>query len=136
MRKVIFLLIAFSWLGTYSQTGIPGACNYQGNNQSKLIGGNESILAMTPFYSAQDCGLNYVQASKMITTRYTPGPGPGFPTNLSIAGLPPCFQVVKAYVWIIASASGTPYLTITNPIGSTSSTLNPAATFPGLSKCW
>ena len=35
-------------------------------------------------YNQSACGLNYCAAEMMIATRYTPGPGPGFPSSLNI----------------------------------------------------
>ncbi|MEW6248964.1 MAG: SprB repeat-containing protein, partial [Nitrospirota bacterium] len=139
LHLLSILLIIISYCTIFAQhqhqnplcKGTPCYSN-QGLKQQE----NNSILAMTPFYTGQDCGLSYVRASKKITTRYATPAGSGVPTSLSISGMPPCFQVVKAYVWIIASTSGTPWLTITNPLGSSLSNLAPAANFTGPSKCW
>lgn len=61
-----------------------------------IMNGNGS-LGMT--YNNTACGLNYAQASNMTTTRYTPNPGTGFPTTLTISGIPNCATIEQAYVW-------------------------------------
>jgi gliding motility-associated-like protein len=80
---------------------IKGAsCNPGGNS---TMNGN-GTLGMS--YNNTACGLNYVQASNMTTTRYTTTPGTGFPTTLNISGIPNCASIVQAYVWWGCSNSG------------------------------
>ena len=50
-------------------------------------------------YNQTACGLNFVQASIMTTTRYTPSPGTGYPTTLTISGMPVCANIDKAFLW-------------------------------------
>lgn len=105
------------------------------NLGSQPLDGN-ATLNNTYTYSA--CGLNYVQASKMVTTRYSP-PGSGLPVTLAISGLPSCYKVEKAYVWwsvsYLASSSSAPTLSFKNTVGTTNST---TATLIGsdIDKCW
>jgi gliding motility-associated-like protein len=69
------------------------------------------------------CGLNYTTASVMTTTRYT-HPGTGFPTTMSVTGLPvvaSCMNVQKAFLYwgasyTEASAPATS-ANVTNPLG-------------------
>ncbi|MEI6817067.1 MAG: SprB repeat-containing protein, partial [Bacteroidota bacterium] len=90
------------------------------------------------------CGLNYVGAKKMITSRYNAVAintfGAGFPATLSISGLPnSCYAVVRAFIWwdvsYFAGSSDTPLLVLTNPFGAIDTI---AATDIGsdASKCW
>src|ERR1043166_7004288 len=66
-------------------------------------------------YDTTGCGLNFVQASQMVTTRYTSPPGSGLPVTLAIAGLPNCYNIIKAWVWYIASyQSGSAPSTVVN----------------------
>jgi gliding motility-associated-like protein len=70
-----------------------GACYY---NQSQPEDGSGTLGVS---YSNTACGLNYVQASVMTTTRYTPTPGTGYPTTLTISGIPVCGNIEKAFLW-------------------------------------
>ena len=90
-------------------------------------------------YDTTGCGLNYVQASEMITTRYTSPPGVGLPVTLPISGLPNCYNIIKAWVWYIASyQSGSAPSTVvnmTNP-NLVNSNINAILAGTGQSKCW
>lgn len=90
-------------------------------------------------YNKTLCGLNYAQSTKMITTRYTPSPGTGFPCPLPITGIPPCYVVDTAFLyWTVsynAGSSTTPSVNLTNSAGVTAS--YPAVmTGQDVSKCW
>ena len=50
-------------------------------------------------YNKTLCGLNYAQSTKMITPRYTPSPGTGFPCPLPITGIPSCYVVDTAFLY-------------------------------------
>ncbi|HLG36484.1 MAG TPA: PKD domain-containing protein, partial [Bacteroidia bacterium] len=91
-------------------------------------------------YNMTKCGLNYVYASRLITTRSaSPNIGSGFPANLAIAGIPAGVVIEKAYVyWILSYHTGssvTPTLVLTNPLGVTN---NYAGALIGQAgpKCW
>ena len=67
-------------------------------NGSHQKNGNTNL---GPSFSDSLCGLNYVQGSVLIETRYnastTTGTiGSGLPANISISGLSPC-NIIKAY---------------------------------------
>jgi len=90
-------------------------------------------------YNKTLCGLNYAQSTKMITQRYTPSPGTGFPCPLPITGIPSCYVVDTAFLyWTVsynAGSSTTPSASLTNPLGVTNS--YPAVmTGQDVSKCW
>ena len=88
--------VLFSFGQTESDCDNPilgGACYY---NEAQPEDGT-GTLGMS--YSNTACGLNYVQASVMTTTRYTPSPGTGYPANLNITGLPVCANIEKAFLW-------------------------------------
>ena len=117
----------------------PGACGK--NNLPQINNGNAS-LGMT--YSNMDCGLNYVQSSKLIETRFdqytTAGNyGSGLPTALSVTGIPATATIVKAYAWYIVSYLGTnaqpSSVVLTNPASSTS-TVGSTIIGTDVSKCW
>ena len=90
-------------------------------------------------YNKTLCGLNYAQSTKMITPRYTPNPGTGFPCPLPIAGIPTCYIVDTAFLyWTVSYNSGsstTPSVNLTNPAGVTA---NYPAVMTGQHgpKCW
>jgi gliding motility-associated-like protein len=145
-RPLLFLAVCFSLIGSAAiaqsinpAPGIPGAC---GNPSITRVYSPQTpqdgngTMGMT--YNQTLCGLTYVQASQMITTRYSP-PGTGFPSTLAISGIPSCYAVEAAYLyWIVSYQSGSstsPTVSLTNPSAAT-------ATFPGLligsapAKCW
>lgn len=107
------------------------------------MNGNGS-LGMT--YNKSDCGLNFVHADKLVTTRYNqyttanpPNIGSGLPTTLTISGIPNCATIDKAYLyyWVSYLTASPPAtsVTFTNP---TPSTFNIPATMIGQdqAKCW
>jgi gliding motility-associated-like protein len=116
--------------------------NSNNNNLNSLHHEKNGNHTLGHLWDSTGCGLNYVEASQLITTRYSashyPG-GVGFPAHLGITTLPPNAIVVKAYVWWVvtyeAGSSTTPTLTITNPNGTTSTV---TATLAGQDgpKCW
>ncbi len=95
--------------------------------------------ALGQTYNKTLCGLNFAQCSKMITPRYTPSPGTGFPCPLPITGIPPCYVVDTAFLyWTVsytAGSSTTPSVNLTNPSGLTA---NYPAVMTGQDgpKCW
>ena len=106
MLKNIFLTVLLGCATIVSaQTSIdcdnpiPGASCYPTNQQP--TGGNpeDGSGSLGVFYSNSACGLNFVQASQMTTTRYTGSPGTGLPTNLNITGIPNCASVTQAFIW-------------------------------------
>jgi len=86
-------LFSFGQANIPCENPIPGASCNPGAPQPE--DGNGS-LGMT--YNNTACGLNYVQATNMTTTRYTP-PGTGFPSTLNISGIPNCAAIEQAYLW-------------------------------------
>jgi gliding motility-associated-like protein len=89
-----------------------------------------------PVYSNSACGLNFVQVSQKVTTRYATPVGSGLPVTLNVTGIPACFQVEQAYLWWTVSGSVVDAgYTITNPLGAT---LNTGSNVVGthVPKCW
>ena len=101
--------------------------------------GNHSLGAA---FNYSMCGLNYVQASTLIETRYNQYAintfGSGFPAHESIAGLTACDSIVKAYLWWIdtyTSACTTPVVSLTNPLAVTNN-YNGVLVGSDGPKCW
>ncbi len=137
-------------LGTMAQEKLsfPGACADAGYNTpykgSHVRGDGNHALGQS--YNNSACGLNYVESSLMITTRYTNtlnpplGAGPGFPCAMpAISGIPACYVVDKAFLYWDESyqsgASTAPTLTFTNPSGTTASFPSTLIGTDG-AKCW
>lgn len=100
--------------------------------------------ALGQTYNDSLCGLNYVAGSALIETRYnasdTAHQGSGFPATIAIAGLTPCDNILKAYLYWIISYTSTdsttsPTLNLTNPSGNNSTTTPSLAGSDG-PKCW
>jgi gliding motility-associated-like protein len=116
--------------------GIPPALSDADRDGNGVLGESLNITR---------CGLNYVDASRLITTRCQQVPpfpttnGGGFPATLSIAGLPAGVVIERALLyWIVSYQSGSstaPTAVLTNPLGATN---NYVATLigSGPSKCW
>ena len=144
MKKIIILNILFITtvslifaqnnieISHRSKNTILGACiDKSCENQAK--DGNGTLGQI---YSNSACGLNYVQVSQKVTTRYGSPPGSGLPVTLTINGLPPCNQIEQAYLWwTFAGTTNTATATFTNPIGNTQ-TLNATLAGSGGAKCW
>ncbi len=50
-------------------------------------------------YSNNLCGLNYAYDLATTSSRFTPAPGNGTSTNLTISGIPNCVVIDKAFLW-------------------------------------
>ena len=136
---VIFSFLIFQTLfGQNIQVGLPDSLNLfsKGNTSSQPLDGN-AVLGNT--YNKSMCGLNYVQASDIVSTRYTTNPGKGLPLTLSISNLPACYTVQQAYVyWSLSysnTSSTTPTLTFTNTVGIVNTT-NATTIGADIDKCW
>ncbi len=85
------------------------------------------------------CGFNYVVGSVNTQTRATWQPGTGFPTTITIAGLPPGFIVQAAFLYYGCSytepAPPATTVTITNPTPATS-TIASTMIGQGGDVCW
>ena len=86
-------------------------------------------------YRRDTCGLTYMTLVERGGQRFTP-PGAVQPITKTVSGLPTCYEIDKAFLWIDASGSGSPITaTITNPQSVTQN-------FPmsiigtGPDKCW
>ncbi len=101
-----------------------GACSkgaHKGGDTPKMLFDGSGTLGQT--YSNSACGLNYVQGSVLIEKRSVSAMfntnGTGLPSNITISGLPSCYIVEKAYLWITASYTSTAppnaNVSITNP---------------------
>src|SRR4029077_15435760 len=85
------------------------------------------------------CGLAYVSATAYTTTRYST-PGTGFPTTLTVSGIPAtCVTILKAYLFYgVSYTEGTAPATsakITNPVPTTN-TYPAVLTGTAGSVCW
>ncbi len=106
--------------------------NPKNSGNNSVMNGNGNIVNS---YMATACGLNYV-IGKVKTGKRIPSPGPNQPAGISISGLPPCYSVVKAFLYTGGSGNG---------IAVNATVQNPAATsavFPMTmigqhsDKCW
>ena len=118
-RLAVLLLTLQSWaVPVISQ--VSGACE---KGTFPVVHNGDSSLGLTYLDSA--CGLNYVQGSALIETRYnqytTAGNiGTGVPATISISGLPATAAVVRAYLWYMVVPTETvaptnTSVTLTNP---------------------
>lgn len=135
INRVIFLTTTLLMLFTnlhaqQPRNGIPsqGQCNSCPQTRD-----GSGTLGLT--YKRDTCGLTYMTISERVGQRFTP-PGVAQPIVKPVSGLPPCYQIDKAFLWIDASGSGTPITaSITNPQSVTQN-------FPmsiigtGVDKCW
>jgi len=103
-----------------------------GGNNNTIMNGN-GVIATS--YVNTDCGLGYVHGRVKLGKRGSIA-GVNQPAPITITGLPPCFQILKAYLYCGGSGNG---------IAITASVTNPAATnslFPmtligsHVDKCW
>lgn len=144
MKKNFLLIFVFSLTlsaNTFAQNGNPGpgACASGGKNPSVMNGNG----VLGPTYNNSACGLNYVQASKLIETRSAAygfnTNGSGLPATFTIAGIPAGATIVQAYVWYLvsylAASPQTSSVVLTNPVPATYTI---ASTMIGQdqSKCW
>jgi gliding motility-associated-like protein len=133
MKKHLLFSVFFLFfiLTSIAQPAIEGACIK--NDCVSLLDGSGTLGQI---YANSACGLNYVQASRKVTTRYATPAGSGLPVTLSISGIPTCYQIEQAYLWwTFAGTTNTATATVTNPVGSTQ-TLNATLAGSGPAKCW
>ena len=127
---IIAQLIVFVNLFSYSQS-IPFEKSILGVSCNSGVLSKDGNDSLGTSYNYTACGLNYVQASNMTTTRYTPTPGTGLPTSLNIAGIPSFATIVQAFVWWgCSSTAADPSFTF-NGIEMTGTLIG-----IGLDKCW
>src|ERR1035437_4177941 len=105
MRKIIFTLTIILALST-CLVAQPGSVDQRGNilnNHSPEF--NTHLLERA--YDTTACGLNYIQSTSLITTRYNQysqsSMGHGFPDTLTIAGLPNSYSIAKAFIYFVES---------------------------------
>lgn len=116
---------------TNRQKEIPGACS-----DRTCVIPKDGNGTLGQIYSNSACGLNYVQASRKVTTRYATPAGSGLPVTLNITGIPACFQIEQAYLWwTFAGTQNSAQATFTNPQG-TSQVYNATLAGSGGDKCW
>ncbi len=133
MKKIVIMLISF--IIAQSVTGqnqqkpgskyqVPGACY-------ECPASKDGSGSLGQIYNNSECGLNYVQATVMTTTRYTTAPGTGFPTTLNISGIPAGANIELAYLWYFASTPGGSQNVTINGDNYTSTLIG-----SGVDKCW
>lgn len=116
---------------------------YAQQNQSGPAGGRcvgcpsvqdgSTVLGAT--FSMDTCGLNYVAFAQKIGQRFSP-PGPLQPCTVSVAGLPSCCVVERAFVWADASGNGSPVtISITNP-NAVANSFPMTLIGSDIDKCW
>lgn len=155
MKKILLLLLSSAiFYVSYAQNsqkcltcknGMHDGINRSPNNQAQALNmkpGKQTPNGNATFglsYVVQNlCGLNYIINGLQTTTRYVV-PGTGFPTTISMVGLPAGFLVQKAYVYYgVSYTEVTPPPTsvvITNPALVTS-TIPAVMIGDGHSVCW
>src|SRR4026207_1076618 len=138
MKKITLLLIlnfqVLFFNFSFSQSAIQWQ-NGMGVGESERDGSG----FLGQIFNQNICGLNYVQASRKITTRHPSPLGSGLPVVLTISGIPPSAVVVNAYAWWVVSyqngSSMSPVIHITNPdaqLFSDTASLIGTGTY----KCW
>jgi len=134
--KPLYFLLLFVLAGLiHAQNGM---VNHGNTSVFKTTDGS-GTLGLT--YSLNKCGLNYVQTSQRLGTRFSPA-GVAQPAGFSISGLP-CASaggivIEAAYVWWSVSTNTNPAtmnVTVQNPLGTTTVfTGNRIGT--GANTCW
>lgn len=93
------------------------------DNQPTMGGGTcngcpsvqDGSTVLGPTFSMDTCGLNYIAVTQKTGQRFSP-PGAIQPCTVSVAGLPACCIIERAYVWADASGNGSAVtLNVTNP---------------------
>ena len=139
MKKIISTLASILLFMAYviAQPGSIENTNHSINNHHDV---NTHTLQMA--FDTTACGLNYTQATSVITTRYNAYSnstfGHGFPDTLTITALPANYSIAKAYIYFAESyttACTTPIVTFSDPGGNTH---NAGATLQGIDGpvCW
>lgn len=138
MKFAVFIIIClFINTAIFSQnySSQPGSCGFHKGNDVSVLNGS-GTLGQT--YSNSDCGLNYVQDSKLIQTRsqswgYNTN-GSGLPTTLAIAGIPSCATILRAYLWCTVSYTSSSVMAVNFIFNSNSvPAVNIGTDAP---KCW
>jgi Secretion system C-terminal sorting domain len=141
-RSCVFFFILFFGLSicsiVYSQDV---NYNYGGIKQTQtallLLSPGHDSTGLTEVYNSCAAGLNYVQTSWKVTSRY--GSGSSMPANFTISGIPPAGMVIKSFAWWTVSyqsgSSASPQISITTP---SANTFNYTAQMSGqnINKCW
>jgi ferredoxin-like protein FixX len=103
MMTRLLLVLSFAFFGTnigFTQLQNVKGSEYYATQESVLRNGS-GVLGNT--YNNTACGLNYAYDAVMTTTRFTPAPGVGLPTTLTISGIPNGAIIDKAYLYWGAS---------------------------------
>jgi gliding motility-associated-like protein len=113
----------------------PAGAEKQGNNQ--VANGNGTVVTS---YTVSQCGLGFTAGSVRLNQRSFSGmtvpKGVLQPAPVVISGIPPCFQIVKAFLYVGGSGNGVAITaTIKNPLNVTT---NFPMTMIGqhTDKCW
>ncbi len=114
----------------------PAGTNQKGSPAS-VQNGNATIATS---YTTTACGLNFTSASVRLHARsfgaVTPATGVAQPATMAISGMPPCFQVLKAFLYIGGSGNGSAFnVNFTNP-AATASTVPATIIGSDVDKCW
>lgn len=94
----------------------------QKGNPNTIQNGNGNIATS---YTVTQCGLGFTAGSVRLNQRsfsFTPPKGTAQPAPIVISGIPPCYSVVKAFLYVGGSGNGVAITaTIKNPASATNS---------------
>jgi len=126
---IIFIFFATSVVAQQNQPTVGGGrCTDCSSVQ-------DGSTVLGPTYSKDTCGLSYIAVSQKVGQRFTP-PGPAQPCTLSVAGLPSCCVVMKAFLWADASGNGSAVTaSVVNP-NSVSNSYPMTIIGTDVDKCW
>lgn len=142
MKKSIlflFLILCFGKIA-FSQNTLfynaePGTVDYIRNSSALKVADANSTIATS--YTNTACGLSYTQASVFLSNKsFTFGPGAAQPAAMVVGGIPYCHSVLKAFLYVSTSGTGTPITaTLTNP-QSASASFSMAIIGQDVDVCW
>ncbi|MCC7301045.1 MAG: gliding motility-associated C-terminal domain-containing protein [Bacteroidia bacterium] len=113
------LVFLHSLFGQITPQIVPGTCAPPNTTTAKIPAPFDGSGSLGQTYTLSKCGLNYVTATNKLGQRFSP-PGVLQPATYSIAGLPVCAVIEKAFLYMDASGNGMAVTaTITNPANTT-----------------
>lgn len=124
-EAVIILFVIFCNCSFAQETlyynGQPGTTEFLNHNPQLKVADGNSMIATS--YTNTACGLSYTQASVFLSHKsFTFGPSVPQPAPLVISGPPACHSVLKAFLYVSTSGTGTPITaTLTNPQNASAS---------------
>jgi gliding motility-associated-like protein len=125
--SLLFLAFCFSqvnaqiskqsqWSGVPCDDCVSSQSNQKGNPNT-IQNGNGTIATS---YTTTACGLGFTTATVRLNRRsfsFTPAQGVLQPANMVVSGIPPCFTIVKAFLYVGGSGNGVAITAnLTNPL--------------------